>query len=107
MDNTLLQQLDAFVKNRSFFACDHAGCQGHATHQRRSSKWVHETFSDQRLFAWQIKYGAFSVSVSQLDKITQYIENQENHHRRLTFQEEFIALLKKHNIDYDERYLWD
>ena len=42
-----------------------------------SSKWVHETFADQRLFAWQTKYGAFSVSVSQLDKIINYIENQE------------------------------
>jgi putative transposase len=72
-----------------------------------SSKWVHETLTDQRLFAWQIKYGAFSVSVSQLDKIIKYIENQESHHRKLTFQEEFIALLRKHNIEYDERYLWE
>ncbi len=72
-----------------------------------SSKWVHETFADQHLFSWQVKYGAFSVSVSQLDKIVDYIENQEEHHRKVTFQEEFIALLKKHNIDYEERYLWE
>ena len=72
-----------------------------------SSKWVHETFADQRLFAWQTKYGVFSVSVSQLDKIIKYIENQEEHHRKLTFQEEFLALVKKHNIEYDERYLWE
>ena len=72
-----------------------------------SSKWVHETFPDQRLFAWQIKYGAFSVSVSQVDKLIKYIENQEPHHRRMSFQEEFVALLKKHNIEYDERYLWE
>ena len=64
-----------------------------------SSKWVHETFPEQRQFAWQDEYGAFSVSVSQLDKIIQYIKNQEEHHRRVTFQEEFLALLNKHRIE--------
>jgi len=72
-----------------------------------SSKWVHETFPEHRLFAWQEKYGAFSVSVSQLDNIIQYIKGQEEHHRKMTFQEEFLTLLKKHRIEYDERYLWD
>jgi REP element-mobilizing transposase RayT len=72
-----------------------------------SSKWVHETFPEQRLFAWQTKYGAFSVSVSQVDKIVRYIENQEAHHRKMTFQGEFIALLKKHGMNYDERYVWE
>ena len=72
-----------------------------------SSKWIHDTFSDQRLFAWQTKYGAFSVSVSQVDRIVRYIEGQETHHRKMSFQEEFIALLKKHRIEYDERYLWE
>ncbi len=72
-----------------------------------SSKWVHETFPEHRLFAWQEKYGAFSVSVSQLDKIVQYIRGQEAHHRTRPFQEEFLALLKKHRVEYDERYLWD
>jgi putative transposase len=71
-----------------------------------SSKWVHETFSEHRLFAWQEEYGAFSVSVSQLDKTIEYITGQEAHHRNMTFQEEFLALLKKHRIEYDERYLW-
>src|SRR5450756_1011118 len=71
-----------------------------------SSKWVHETFPDQRLFGWQEEYGAFSVSVSQLDKITGYIRKQPDHHRKQTFQEEFLALLHKHNVEYDERYLW-
>ena len=71
-----------------------------------SSKWVHETFPEQRLFAWQEEYGAFSVSVSQLDKTIEYIKRQEEHHRRMTFQEEFLALLKKHRIEYDERYVW-
>jgi putative transposase len=72
-----------------------------------SSKWVHETFPEHRLFAWQEKYGAFSVSVSQLDRIVGYIKGQEEHHRTRTFQEEFLALLKKHRVEYDERYLWD
>jgi REP element-mobilizing transposase RayT len=72
-----------------------------------SSKWVHETFHEYRLFGWQEKYGAFSVSVSQLDKIIEYIKNQEAHHRKQTFQQEFVALLKKHRIEFDERYLWD
>jgi putative transposase len=72
-----------------------------------SSKWVHESFPEHRLFSWQEKYGAFSVSVSQLDTIVEYIRDQEPHHRAMTFQEEFLALLKKHRIEYDERYLWD
>jgi REP element-mobilizing transposase RayT len=71
-----------------------------------SSKWIHETFSEQRTFAWQEEYGAFSVSVSQLDKTVAYIRGQPEHHRKMTFQEEFLMLLKKHSIKYDERYLW-
>ena len=72
-----------------------------------SSKWVHESFPEHRLFGWQMKYGAFGVSVSLLDKTIQYIRNQPEHHRKMTFQEEFLALLKKHRIAYDERYLWE
>jgi putative transposase len=72
-----------------------------------SSKWVHDTFREQWRFAWQVKYGAFGVSVSLLDKIVEYIKGQEEHHRKMTFQEEFLALLKKHRIAHDERYLWE
>jgi putative transposase len=72
-----------------------------------SSKWIHEAFPEQRLFAWQEKYGAFSVSVSQLDTITNYIQNQRVHHRARSFREEFVELLKKHRIEFDERYLWE
>jgi REP element-mobilizing transposase RayT len=71
-----------------------------------SSKWIHETFAAQRAFSWQEEYGAFSVSVSQLDKTAAYIRKQPEHHRKLTFQEEYLMLLKKHGIEYDERYLW-
>ena len=71
-----------------------------------SSKWIHETFPEHRLFVWQEEYGAFSVSLSQLDKTIEYIQEKEAHHRKMTFQEEFLVLLKKHRIEYDERYLW-
>src|SRR5215475_7715251 len=72
-----------------------------------SSKWVHDTFPEHRLFGWQVKYGAFAVSVSLLDKTIQYIKSQEERHREMTFKEEFLALLRKHRIAYDERYLWE
>jgi putative transposase len=72
-----------------------------------SSKWVHESFPEHRLFGWQVKYGAFSVSVSQLDKTIHYIQSQAEHHLKMTFQEEFLKLLKKHGIAYNERYLWE
>jgi REP element-mobilizing transposase RayT len=72
-----------------------------------SSRWVHESFPERRSFAWQNGYGAFSVSRSQLESVKAYLANQREHHRKQTFQKEFIALLKKHDIQYDERYLWD
>ena len=72
-----------------------------------SSKWVHDTFPEHRLFAWQEKCGAFSVSVSRLDTIAAYIQGQAEHHHTETFQDEFLKLLKRHRIEYDERYLWE
>lgn len=71
-----------------------------------SSKWIHDTFPSLRKFAWQEGYGGFSVSISQVPKTIAYIEGQREHHRKKTFQEEFMALLKKHGISYDERYLF-
>jgi putative transposase len=71
-----------------------------------SSKWIHETFPDQKFFAWQEKYGAFSVSVSQLEIVAGYIRGQEEHHRKKTFQEEFVALLKNHGVEFEEQYIW-
>jgi REP element-mobilizing transposase RayT len=72
-----------------------------------SSKWVHETFPDRQAFAWQAGYGAFTVSYSGVDQVKRYIAGQEEHHRTRTFQEEFIAFLRRHGINYDERYVWD
>ena len=72
-----------------------------------SSRWVHEQFPNRAAFAWQAGYGAFTVSKSNCDAVFRYITNQEPHHRGMTFQEEFPALLKKHGIEYDERYIWE
>lgn len=72
-----------------------------------SSKWVKETFPDLLKFAWQGGYGAFSVSASQVDNVTAYIADQEEHHRTKTFEEEFRAFLTNYHVDYDERYVWD
>ena len=70
-----------------------------------SSKWIHDTFPEHATFAWGEKYAAFSVSVSQLDTVAAYIRSQPKHHRTTTFTEEFLSLLKKHLISYDEKYL--
>jgi REP element-mobilizing transposase RayT len=70
-----------------------------------SSRWVHDT-QGRRTFAWQAGYGAFSVSHSNTSVVVKYIQEQEKHHRRISFQEEFLALLRKNNIAYDERYIW-
>jgi len=71
-----------------------------------SSKWIHQTFPDQSRFAWQGGYGAFSVSQSNVDGVRRYIARQQEHHRVRTFQEEYRALLERHGIAFDERYLW-
>jgi len=72
-----------------------------------SSKWVNETLPQAPRFAWQNGYGAFTVSHSNISKVAGYIEAQAEHHKRMTFQEEFIGLLERHGIEYDLRYVWD
>jgi hypothetical protein len=57
-------------------------------------------------FAWQMGYGAFMVSASQLDKVIDYVRNQERHHARVSFQDEFRAMLKRHDVEFDERHVW-
>jgi REP element-mobilizing transposase RayT len=71
-----------------------------------SSKWIHEEFRKLRGFEWQDGYGAFTVSKSQIQEVIKYIQNQREHHRKKTFQEEYLELWQKHGVDYDERYLW-
>jgi REP element-mobilizing transposase RayT len=71
-----------------------------------SSRWVHENFRDLPDFDWQDGYSAFSVSASVLPKVVDYVRGQREHHRKMTFQEELIALLKRHGVKYDERYIF-
>ena len=70
-----------------------------------SSKWIHETFPEHKGFAWQEGYGAFSVSQSNVEQVRRYIEQQEEHHRHISFDEEFIEFLERHGLPYDERYV--
>jgi len=70
-----------------------------------SSKWVNERTETRGRFGWQSGFGAFSVSESQLQAVIRYVSNQETHHRKISFQEEYRALLIRHGVDYDERYL--
>ena len=70
-----------------------------------SSRWAHEKWNPE--FAWQTGYGVFSVSESNVASVTKYIAQQEEHHQKHSFQDEFVAFLKKNNVAYDERYIWD
>jgi REP element-mobilizing transposase RayT len=71
-----------------------------------SSKWIHETFPELARFQWQDGYGAFTVSKSQMAEVIDYVARQREHHKVLTFQEEYRGFLRKHGIDFDERYVW-
>ena len=72
-----------------------------------SSKWLHETFQkDMHEFEWQDGYGAFTVSQSQIPDVFDYIKNQKEHHRVKTFQEEFVAFLDRHEIEWNPQYVW-
>ena len=72
-----------------------------------SSKWIHETFPNNRSFGWQEGYGAFSIGMSDVERTIKYILNQAEHHRKIDFKTEFLSFLKKHGIEYDERYIFD
>ncbi len=71
-----------------------------------TSGWLHKTFPALQQFAWQNGYGAFTVSTSQATAVRRYIANQKAHHQQQSFEEEFVQLLKLHDVEYDERYLW-
>ena len=70
-----------------------------------SSKWINENHFTRSKFAWQEGYGAFSYSKSHLSNVINYIKNQENHHRKITFIDEYKAFLKTYEVEYDERYI--
>jgi REP element-mobilizing transposase RayT len=71
-----------------------------------SSKWINEQNRLMDRFSWQEGYGAFTVSESQTAAVIRYVGEQENHHRTLSFKDEFLLILKRHEVEYDERYLW-
>ena len=75
--------------------------------KKGSSKWLKAQGNEFHDFYWQAGYGAFSVSQSNVEEVRRYIEQQEEHHRVRSFQEEFVAFLKRHGMEYDETYLWD
>src|SRR4029077_8253877 len=75
--------------------------------KKASSKWIKALDAHYRGFFCQRSYGAFSVIPSQLQAVLQYVEAQQEHHRTCTFQEEYREVLRKHGIDFDERYVWD
>ena len=75
--------------------------------KRASSLWIKDRSPSLKDFAWQSGYGIFSVSQSNVEKVTAYIAGQEEHHRTKSFQDEFRAMLKKHGILWDEHYVWD
>jgi REP-associated tyrosine transposase len=75
--------------------------------KKRSSRWIKDQGRQYRAFAWQEGYGAFSVSKSQVKDVQRYIGNQKKRHARRGFQDEFRKLLLKHEVDFDERYIWD
>jgi putative transposase len=75
--------------------------------KKQSSKWVKTKGEVYSNFYWQEGYGIFSVNPTDVDKVIQYILAQDNHHNKLTFQEELRGFLQKYNMEYDERYIWD
>lgn len=77
------------------------------TVKARSSRWVHQTFADAAMFAWQEGYGVFSVSKSAESDVKNYIENQVEHHKQRDFKAELLALLRMHGVEFDERFVFD
>ena len=75
--------------------------------KRNSSRWIKTKDGLYQKFAWQNGYGAFSVSSSKKDSVKHYIAGQKEHHRAMSFREEFVSFLQKYNVEYDERYVWD
>jgi REP element-mobilizing transposase RayT len=72
-----------------------------------TSKWIKTKGAEFRHFHWQRGYGAFSIGQSQVEAVKKYIHGQKEHHRRVTFQEEYREFLRLYGVDYDERYVWD
>ncbi|PYS98015.1 MAG: IS200/IS605 family transposase [Acidobacteria bacterium] len=76
------------------------------TLKANSSGWMHDVFPAAKNFYWQNGYGAFSVSSSQVPVVSNYIANQDRHHKNTSFRDEFIQILRAHKVEFDEKYLW-
>ena len=75
--------------------------------KKQSSRWVKTINEKYSKFSWQSGYGIFSVNPTEIEKVIAYIGNQEERHKKISFKEEFRAFLKKYDIPFDERYVWD
>ena len=75
--------------------------------KRASSVWMKQKGAEFGAFAWQRGYGVFSIGFSQAETVRAYIADQEKHHQKLSFQDEFLELLRRYQVEYDERYVWD
>lgn len=71
-----------------------------------SSKWINKQNNTTTKFQWQEGYGVFTVSASQKPLVIQYVKEQEKHHKKVTFKDELVMFLKRHHIEYDEKYIW-
>ena len=74
--------------------------------KRNSSRWIKTKGVHYKNFAWQGGYAGFSVSTSKVEVVKKYIANQKNHHKKQTFQDEYIQFLKEHGVDYNDEFLW-
>lgn len=74
--------------------------------KKNSSRWIKTKGKEYKNFAWQGGYGGFSVSQRGVDNVIRYIENQKEHHKKVTAKDEYIQLLQKYQVEYDEKYLW-
>lgn len=75
--------------------------------KKSSSKWIKTKGRALRDFYWQAGYGAFSVSESNIEAVREYIRSQDEHHKKVTLQEEFRQFLRRHHVEFDDRYVWD
>jgi putative transposase len=124
LQQDLYQYIGAIIRNQNGVLIEIGGMSDHVhllvrlkpTHciadfvrkfKSSSSKWVNEEKWKLRKFGWQDGYGAFTVSRSQAPRLVEYIQHQREHHQRFDSQHEFIELLNKHEVEYDERYIWD
>lgn len=103
----LISSVDDHVHVLCRLSKNHAVCDVIREIKTTTSKWLKTKGGNLAKFGWQNGYGAFSVSPSQVATVRHYIENQEAHHRKVSFQDEFRNFLRKYGVEFDERYVWD